>query len=242
MRSEEVASIYNKKIKEKYNYEYEKARWFSSDTKKGGYNMTKRTIEYFLKNLEFQSCLEIGPGPGTWTKFFIKKNPDATYVLVDVSYEMLLLTKKSLKNTRNIQYINSGFLEYVIQKKFDFIFSSRAIEYITNKTFLVNKLYEVLNTGGEGLIITKNPKRVRALVRGIKVSKLHKFQIKPKILKNMLRNKDLTILHIFPVTFHFPFVKIPILDKLLFKIFGLKELNTLSNIFTESYCIHFKKV
>lgn len=238
MKSQEVAHVYDKKIKHKYNHEYEQKRWFSDRTKKVGFEMTRETILHFLSRLTYTSLLEVGPGPGTWTKFFIEKNPHASYDLVDVSGEMLSLAKENLKHVHNITFYHSGFLEFTPKKQYDVLFSSRAIEYITDKKLLIEHIATILKKEGEGLIITKNPHK-RSQKR---LGKIHQFQFSPKEFTSTLTASGFTVLKIVPATLHFPIIRIPLLDKFLFSLFGNKKMNVISSFFAESYCIHFKKL
>tara|TARA_Y100000310_G_scaffold341747_1_gene441913 strand:- start:11045 stop:11773 length:729 start_codon:yes stop_codon:yes gene_type:complete len=242
MKTQEVAKLYDNKIRGKYKREYEYGRWFENPIKKAGYEMTKETVEYFSKQVEFDHYLEVGPGPGTWTKLFLKENSEADFDLVDVSSEMLLLAKKALGNSSNIRLINSGFLEFVSHKKYDYFFSSRALEYFLDKQKFVDKLNQLLTHNAEGIIITKNPKKIRSKLSGRKLSKLHQHQIKPTDLKKLLRGKEFAILDIFPVTLNVPVIHIAAFNKILFYFFGKRRLNFISNFFAESYCIHFKKI
>jgi ubiquinone/menaquinone biosynthesis C-methylase UbiE len=244
MKTEEVGALYDKKIADEYRSSYEDKRWFSTPLRKAHYEMARDTLLY-LFNLEKNSpsqVLEVGPGPGTWTKLLLEKSPNAEYTLVDVSKEMLSLAKENLKNYTNVQFIHSGFLESKLSASYDFFFSSRAIEYIKDKKAFAKKLKSLINLNGSGVIITKNPKYVRAFLRGRKVSELHKDQIRPALLRAILRDNGFEILNMVPVTLNFPLIKSPALGKALFSLFGKRPLTPISSFFAESYAIRFKKV
>ncbi|MFA6275086.1 MAG: class I SAM-dependent methyltransferase, partial [Candidatus Paceibacterota bacterium] len=90
--------IYDKQVKEKFFSDYEFWRWFKDDQAKLGYDQTKQALEkvFLNQNLIFSNYLEFGPGPGTWTKFFLDKKSGANFTLVDISNEMLSLAKQNL--------------------------------------------------------------------------------------------------------------------------------------------------
>jgi len=243
MKTEEVQAFYDKKIRGEYKCKYEHERWFSTPMRKAQYEMTKDTLLYLL-NLEekqYSKVLEVGPGPGTWTKLLIEKNSHARFTLVDVSKEMLSLARDNLEGF-SVQFIHSGFLESKLNDRYDFFFSSRAIEYIQDKKAYIEKISALTNPSASGIIITKNPKYGRVLFRRRKISALHRNQIKPKILQKLLREAGFEILCIVPVTLHFPFINNSHIDKILFSLFGKRSLTLISGFFAESYSIYFKKI
>ncbi|MAZ41015.1 hypothetical protein CL654_02770 [bacterium] len=242
MKSEDVASLYDEQIKKKYKKEYEHARWFSDKAKEAEYAMTKTTILRHLKNIpSCRSYLEVGPGPGTWTKLFFNKDKETTYTLVDVSKEMLALAQKNMPQDASVSLVHSGFLEAQFSTLYDFIFSSRAIEYIEDKSRLVKKLSSLLKKNGHGVIITKNPDPVRLFFRRKKLSKLHQNQIRSTSLKKLLKKEELIVRRITPATVHVPLIGFPALNKFVFALVGRLPLNPLTSVVTESYCVSFKK-
>jgi ubiquinone/menaquinone biosynthesis C-methylase UbiE len=243
MKTREVKEIYNRQVSEKFSGDYEHARWFSSPVKKAGYEMTKKTIFRRLldKGTQIFSYLELGPGAGTWTKIFYENNPGAYFFLIDISSEMLKLARKKLPEGDNVKYWEGDFLDFKAGERFDFFFSCRAFEYLPDKELAAAKINELLKPGGTGFIITKTPKYLRSRLLGRKVGKLHAGQIAPGKLKNIFEKAGFTDIEIYPTTMVFPFLGIAALDKFLFFIFSPFKLNILSQFFSESYCVKFRK-
>ncbi len=235
----EVKEYYNKKISQDKNYEND--RWAKNNIQKANFIMTRDTILHNIKNINYKTCLELGPGHGTWTELLLDKSKEAKYDLVDISREMLSLAKEKFKIQKNIQYFESDFLNFKFVRTYDFFFSSRAIEYIDDKEKTVKKIVDVLNRNGQGFIITKTPHYVRTKLMNRKVSKFHSGQILPSVLKKIMQKNGLVDIKIYPVTFSWPFWKSVIMNKVLYKIFSQKEICPISQFFSESYLIKFKK-
>lgn len=244
MKNKIVKGMFDRKVKAKYEGDYEQKRWFSSPLARAGYEMILQSLNYHLlaKDLSFQDYLELGPGPGTWTKFFLIKNPQARFDLIDISEEMLKLAKDNLRDYKNVRFFEKDFLRLESDKKYDFFFSCRAIEYISNKNKAVSKMDELLKIRGTGFVITKMPKYLRAKILGRKIPALHRGQVSPKKLKKLLKKHGFHDIEVYPITTSFPLLHSAKINKLLHKIFFRHRLNFLSQFFAESYCIKFKKL
>lgn len=238
MKIEEVKNLYNRSIQN--NNKYEKERWFKNDLQRAGYKMTLETINKHTLNEKFESCLELGPGHGTWTNELLKSHPNSKFDLVDISKEMLNLSRKRFRDNDNIQYFESDFSEFDIDQKYDFFFSSRVIEYLPKKGLIVKKIVNLLKNQKGGFIITKTPKYLRAKLLRKKVSKFHSGQIQANKLLNFFRKNGCEV-QAYPVTLSFPFLKSPSINLFLYRLFADKKLNFLSQFFSESYAIKFKK-
>ncbi len=241
MNNQNVKEKYNKEISDKFGNDYEKNRWFKDDFTKSGYDAMFKTIEAQVTREKFATCLELGPGHGTWTSLLLKFHPGTHFDLVDISSEMLRLAKLRFKNATNLSYFESDFLEFSPNKTYDFFFSSRAIEYIDDKEKMLKKINALLNPNGGGFIITKTPKYFRMKLMGRKVSQFHSGQIETGKLKNLLEKCGFTEIEIMPVTFVWPFWRSAKKNRCLFGKFGQKKMGLLSKFFSESYAIKFKK-
>jgi len=239
MDTQEVRNFYNKDISRSRNYE--ERRWFSSEISKAAYESTRLAILGCLRNVEFDKCLEVGPGHGTWTKALLKKSPKADYRLLDISSEMLSLLKKRFYGRKNIKFSESDFLEFETEEKYNFFFSSRAIEYMPEKEKVVQKIYDLLEEGGRAFVITKAPKYLRAKLLGRKISSFHSGQISPWELKKIVIKAGFKVLDIRSVTMSWPFWHSAYMNKMLNMICSKFRLNFISQFFSESYSIYFKK-
>lgn len=149
--------------------------------------------------------------------------------------------KRSVK-FGNVRYFEADFLDFKPDKQYDLFFSSRAIEYITDKKAAVSKAAGLLKSGGKGFIITKTPKYFRAKLLGREIPKLHQGQIAPRKLEQLLSEAGFKNIEIYPATMSFPLFKSPKLNRMLFKLFYKFRLNFLSQFFSESYCAKFEKL
>ncbi len=240
MKHNDIKNFYNDVVKNKYKYEYEYKRWLETPLKKAGYEMTLRSILKHSKDIIFSNYLEVGPGPGTWTKIFIDKNDKGNFSLVDISKEMLGIAKDRFGSIVN-EYIDGDFTGVFLDKKYDLFFSSRAIEYMKDKKIVIEKIYKLLADDGIGIIITKTPKNLRNKILGRKISDIHKGQISPKEMKKILLENNFKDIKLYPVTVNFPFFSSVWLSKLLYRFLEKFELNFVSKFFSESYLIKFRK-
>ncbi len=241
MQSKEVKKRYNKDVKNKFKGDYEYNRWFKDKILISGYEMTRKTIEDRLPVSEnINDVLELGPGAGTWTKKLAQKYNQATFDLVDISTEMLLLAKSNV-GSGNINFFESDFLEFNSNKKYDLFFSSRVIEYFDDKNDLIKKIFSFLKNGGESFIITKMPQYWRYKMFFKLIPEMHKKQIKPKDLVSIIKNNGGSNISVYPVVMTFPILKSVIVNKIIFETFRRFRLNFISSLLCESYCVKFSK-
>ncbi len=140
---------------------YVDMRWGDHPLKRSHYRQTEAAIVSALHDYasHCRSLLEIGCGPGIWTDFCLQCSERVT--LLDISAEMLAITrKKYAKNERVQQFLVGDYMELAeaMTDRFDAIFSSRAIEYMSDKRKMVSSSYRLLTDGGTLIIITKNPR------------------------------------------------------------------------------------
>src|SRR3989344_7823925 len=130
---------------------YSYNRWKKSKITVFDYRWTKKSL---LKELDPQKSdvvLEVGCGPGTWTKIIEKMVKSLT--ALDISDEMVKLAKKATKRTK-LHVCEAT--EFKTDKKFDKIFSVRVIEYSYKKEKFLSNIFSMLKPGGKIMIITKS--------------------------------------------------------------------------------------
>ncbi len=154
--NQEIEKLYSEIIPEKYGSEYEYNRWFSAGHKISDYRMMHYTINHLLPS-SFKKCIEFGPGPGTWTRLLFRKEPTARFTLVDISETMREEFIREMRLVDTVNYIHSNVEEYEDTNQYDFIFSSRMIEYVEHKEKFLGMMYQLLQENGQVLLITKNP-------------------------------------------------------------------------------------
>ena len=127
-------------------------RWLRSRATRWDYRMTLRTLLEELRPGPDENILEIGSGPGTWTREVASRAKKV--VAVDISENMIA---EALGHTRGlpVQFIHSDFLESSPEGLFDKIFSLRAIEYISDRDMLARKIAGLLAPGGTVVLVTK---------------------------------------------------------------------------------------
>lgn len=240
MQTKEIKDFYNQSLQKSSNV-YEQDRWFSSSQARAGYHSTRSAVlRYALPLLNNESdILELGPGPGTWTKILLQKAPQARFDLVDISEEMLSQARTNLGNQENISYITSDILDFSPQKQYDFFFSSRIIEYVPQKDQAVKTIAASLRSGAYGYIVTKTPQQKRFFGTAI-TSPVHASQIPGDELAELFEKHHCRILKKVHVTAVFPGLRSGLADRILTSLSRILPFR-LSNIVSESYALVFQK-
>lgn len=132
--------------------EYMQRRWLHSLVTRWDHQLTWRTLLNELAPAPGDRILEIGCGPGTWTKKVAGRCKEV--VAVDISENMIAEAQKYAQGLP-VQFIHSDFLTSPLQGQFDKVFSVRAIEYILHRDMLAGKISRVLLPGGKVILITK---------------------------------------------------------------------------------------
>ncbi len=243
LSNQNIKNFYDSKIKSsKYQDNYEFNRWFSTPRLRLDYFMMHNSIQHHLKDVKFSFCLEIGPGPGTWTRALYRRNSKAVFDLVDISEEMKKQFLLEMRNQPNINYAIQDFHKYNLSRKYDLFFSSRAIEYSEDKKMFIEKVFNSLNKGGKGIIITKNPD-----FRAWRAEKDKRWQHKKKIylesIKKLLESQGFKNIIAYPVIIRFPIIDrfSLVFSEMIYD--RVCERPTAKSIyyFTESYLIKFEK-
>ena len=239
MNTEDVRSAYNKEDRT----HYEEQRWTSSPVAKSGYILTKEAIEKrVLPHLsEIKEYLEIGPGPGTWTRILLPALSDARIHLVDISRTMLDSAKKNLPPDSRYEFTESDFLAFTPERKYDILFSSRALEYFPDKDPVVATISQSLRRGGRAYLITKMPHYTRMKMLGKDPSPFHSQQISPRALSEIFQRNEMIVLSVYPVYVVFPALHLSWLNLLLTRFLRIFPWNFLTASLAESYLITAEK-
>lgn len=241
LNSDEVRERYNKTIREVYKNQYEYERWFKTKALRGQYRMMRELIERILLSRSAGCCIEVGPGPGTWTKVLLEKHPNLECHLIDISSEMLDMARKNLAAYGTVRFLEADFSTYDPDEAYDLFFSSRAIEYVPDKERFIQNAYKALSPGGVGAIITKTPKHIRYALTGRPLSRFHSGQIGRRELSDLLENAGFTSVNLYPAIVIVPLFRSAFLNRVAWKIFSPFRLNWLSEFFSEAYCVTFEK-
>lgn len=105
--------------------------------------------------------LEVGPGGGIWTEFFLEKK--AEVICVDRSEEIL---KANAELHPEAKFIFADATDIKLNAKFDLVFAKDVIEHIKNdEKFLIN-MNSHLKKGGLIMINTQNSWSLNYLLQG----------------------------------------------------------------------------
>ncbi len=241
LKNADIKAGYDRGVKGgKYQNDYEFNRWFVRDRNRAEYYMTYLAIKRRLEGISFNSCLELGPGPGTWTRLLFRANREAEFDLVDISEEMRNQFKREMRGGERVNYHVSDIMSYEPNQQYDFFFSSRAVEYLDDKPAFFKKLAGLLSSGARGIIVTKNP------FHGVRKSKkaAHQGMIAMTNMEKLLRDNGFSDVHFYPAV-----IRLPIISRFTSKISEIifhrridRELNRQAiNRTTESYIVSFRK-
>mgnify|MGYP003439210547 FL=1 len=223
------------------NYEF--ARWMETPLKQAGFWMEKTVLNRLFKKIpQPKNFIEYGPGPGTWTKMILKSFPEIKGTLVDISTEMLLQAQASLEKEWSGRYelAQGDMATYVPRRQYDFLFSSRAIEYVEDIRPVTRTFSKSLKSGGYGIVITKMPHKRSAVIG--KKGAIHKMMIEPKTLVYNLRVNGCDVLGVYPVSVVFPGLRSAVLNVVLFKVIRIFPYFKIFYPISESYAVLFRKL
>ncbi len=238
MDTKDIKQFYDGKMPEKFQGSYEERRWAASPILRSQFLMTRDTIRRYLpKGPKARRILELGPGPGTWTKELLRLDPHAHVDAVDISSEMLDQARKMLAGRSMISFYESDFMAFRTTPRYDLFFSSRAIEYFPNKASVAKKIFDALLPHTSAMLITKMPHRTRGAMLGKKLGSMHDGQISAHELRKIFWNAGFKVVRLYPATINIPLINSAYLSKALFAILGRMPLNPISTFFSESYCL-----
>lgn len=240
-KNAEIKELYNTIIGKKYADAYEFNRWFSSRRLRLDYAMMYRALSYHVSQCSFNSCFELGPGPGTWTRVLYRHAPEASYTLVDISEEMKQQFFLEMRSVQQVRYLVADVHDVSIEEKKDLFFSSRAIEYIERPEEVCTKIHAMLREQGAAIIVTKNPDHVRA--RPASKRREHTTQLPHDVLTSMLRNAGFGTINVYPCIMRIPIVD-RFADRFAEKLFTQQYKHAIQDRltrFAESYVVVAKK-
>lgn len=242
MKNQEVASTYNKIIDSEYDADYEFWRWSKNIRTFIDYKMTYLSLLFHTRNLQFSDMIEVGPGPGTWTQLIYGHHSDASFTLVDISEAMHQQFRKSMRESSNVNYLVGDITNFKSEKKHDFFFSGRSIEYWDDVEGALSNIVTLLEGGATGVILTKNPRYFRFRKFMGRKKNMHEGDIDAQYLVKLLSQTGFEDIKVYPCVY-----RTPILDRvstsvseILFNNNYRQETQKLSR-FCESYVVVFKK-
>ncbi len=241
LTNEFIKKRYNSIIETKYHGFYEHFHWLDTYPRWIQYRTTFDVVWKITNGVKFDRMLEVGPGPGTWTKCFLFKHPHANFTLVDISKEMLQQNRLNLGERENLSRLVADFEQFNgHNEEFDLFFSSRCIEYSTDKSKFVKAALAAMKPGASGFIITKTPRR--SMTDRLQ----HTAQISPSKLKRIIEMHGGSVVRTTPVTVRARTCsRFPKINLIIWKWVKGKEISSLPSFmrwWMESYIIEFRKV
>jgi hypothetical protein len=241
----DIRELYNEKIRGKYKNQYEFERWFRKASTRCDYAMTHRVVEQCAGSQTFSRYIEVGPGPGTWTKVFYHACPEADFHLVDISESMREQFHLEMRDQKNVNYAVDDFVSHQFNQQCDVFFSSRALEYFEDKGAFFDKLKDIAEKNCRAYIITKNPSISRLLFgkKSKRQSPPHGGEISVADINKLILARGFSNVVFFPVVTRIPFIGriCPRLREWLFnKMYQKKLSEKWMGFFSESYLVSFK--
>lgn len=99
---------------------------------------------------ENPGILDLGAGTGLLTSFLMKRYPEASFTLIDISEKMLDVAKERFKDTNKVKYIKADYSKYDFTEKYDMVVSALSIHHLEDeeKRELYKKSYSILKKNG----------------------------------------------------------------------------------------------
>lgn len=143
----------NERLFDKTSVEYSTQQWFEPSLRSPYlYGITRRRLGEALAKACRERVLEIGTGPGTWTRVIASQSAQMT--AVDISQEMLSRAHDFVQ-PYDVRFIHSDVLQLNLAERFDCVVSLRAIEYVVDRAALAEKLSRLVDDEGSLIIVTK---------------------------------------------------------------------------------------
>lgn len=127
-------------------------RWLGGRARLWDYQRTRRVLLRELRPAPGDRVLDIGCGPGTWSREIAATG--AQVVGVDIADSMVAAAREYARGLP-ATFVRSDFLQAELDGQFDKIISVRAIEYFPDKGRFAEKVARHLAPGGTAVIITK---------------------------------------------------------------------------------------
>ncbi len=134
---------------------YQDLRWFKTRLTRLEYSQTEQALLAELQPSEKGRYLEIGCGPGTWTRVVAARA--AEVIAIDISANMLEQAKKYIGTVGHVTYVHGDAAEYQPEGQLTGLFSFRVLEYVNGWQTLLTRAAANVESGGRVTICTKTP-------------------------------------------------------------------------------------
>ena len=99
---------------------------------------------------ETPNILDIGAGTGLLSSFLMKRYPEASFTLIDISEKMLDMAKERFRDNSKVKYIAADYSKYNFTEKYDMVVSALSIHHLEDrkKKELYKRSCSILNESG----------------------------------------------------------------------------------------------
>jgi SAM-dependent methyltransferase len=136
---------------------YQHLRWFKTRLTKLEYAQTEDALLaqfHFVPDRKGR-YLEIGCGPGTWTK--VVASHAAEVVALDISENMIAQARRYVADLNNVTFVHGDAAQYQPAGQLDGFFSFRVIEYVDGWQDVLTRVAAHVRSGGRAVVCTKTP-------------------------------------------------------------------------------------
>lgn len=151
----QTTNVGNQRIYDEAASYYQQLRWFKTRLTRLEYAQTERALLAEFKPSAKGRYLEIGCGPGTWTKVVAPHAGEV--VALDISANMIEQARRYVGDAGHVTFVHSDANEYVPDGQLDGVFSFRVLEYVNGWEPMLKRAVSYVASGGQVVICTKTP-------------------------------------------------------------------------------------
>ncbi len=148
------------------------------------------TVVELTEEFEKPKILDLGAGTGILSEKLHKKHPESSITLLDISKEMLEISREKFKDIKTFEYLEADYLNCEFNSEYDIVVSSLSIHHLEDedKKFLYKKVYDTLSSGG----VFINADEVVGLTKG--TEKMYKIKDATHLAKQDMPESDKDVL------------------------------------------------